>query len=271
MPRNPSNARTTHRTNPPVRIPNLASTCRILRDGLGLTRDEARRRHGVSGSYLSDIERGIHLPSIETLEKIISGYGLAPPLAKHLRELHAPAHELRPTLHLRNRLVTDTTAVHHLHGLEKREVLAAYVDPLSNVVACNESFRTALPGIDKSESIPIWIYSGAGQTHIIDSIRENAYTVAHLRASMGRYRTSDQARNLIRQLGNNTEFQRHWNAGIRVAYGRNTSNPLHLRNPTTGELTSYTITVSPVTQFPNVLLLTALPITYSGPSISSNT
>ncbi|WP_067473403.1 MmyB family transcriptional regulator [Nocardia amamiensis] len=250
------------------RIPTLGSTCRLIREDLGLSRFGAQQRHGISPSYLFDIEKDDYTPSFETLEKIISGYGLNPMQARHLRELRTPAEELAPADNLRQCVNDNTDLISHLHDLEQREVLAAYLDPLWNALASNDSFQATTPGLQETDCIPTWLFSPAAKSVFVQWPHESAHSVATLKATLGRYRDSEQAKDLMRQLRPVKEFRRQWSASIDVAYGRDTNDLLHLRDPATDELSSYRLSVADVTQTQNVLLLTAIRKPYSGPEPS---
>ncbi|WP_378741145.1 helix-turn-helix domain-containing protein [Nocardia brasiliensis] len=247
-------------------IPTLGTTCRQLRDHRGLSRAQACRSSGLSASYLFSIEECEQMPSSEVLDQIIAAYHLDPKQARHLRELRAPAENLEPIHVLRQRVTGNTRRMAHLHDLASRDVLAAYVDPVWNVLASNNLFRTALCGIDEIGSVPVWLFSAMAEDVVVDLPREADHVVAICKANLGRYRDSQQAADLLRRLGPNKQFQERWSASIRIAYGRDTSDPLRLRDPVSGVVTAYTLSVSDETN--NVLLLTGLAKAHSLPKFS---
>ncbi|WP_433620901.1 helix-turn-helix domain-containing protein [Nocardia sp. CA-120079] len=260
----------THRSNnsrlkPQPSIPTLGTTLRLIREDLGLARSTARDRHGISDSYLFEIETDRYVPKLETLEAIIAGYKVDSLLARHLHELRAPAEDLAPVHKLRQSVAANLDWISHLDDLERRGVFAAYVDPIWNVLACNDLFHTALPGIEKTDSIPTWIFSPIAQQVFVDWNREAAHSVAYNKAILGIYRDSQQARDLIRQLGPNKQCRRLWAASLSVTYGRDTDHLLHHRDVTTGELRSYRISIAPHTEALDVYLVTAIGKPYSGP------
>ncbi|MGQ4618970.1 MmyB family transcriptional regulator [Nocardia sp. R7R-8] len=255
------------RDKPLPRIPTLGHTCLLIREDLGLSRNGAHQLHGISQSHLFNIEHDRYVPTVETLEKIISGYRVEAMMARHLRELRAPAEYLAPVGKLRECVNGNDALIEHLHDLEQRDILAAYVDPVWNVLACNESFRAALPGLDTTDCIPTWLYSGYARSVFLQNPMEAAHSVATLKGVLGRYRDSEQAHDLMRQLRPHKEFQRLWSSSIHVAYGRDTNNLLHIRDPDTGELASYRLSVADVSQSQDVLLLTAIRKPYSGPPL----
>ncbi|MGY1960850.1 MmyB family transcriptional regulator [Nocardia gipuzkoensis] len=248
-------------------IPTLSTTCWMIRDHLGLSRVGSYERTRVSASYLNQIESGERIPSLETLNKLIRGYRLDSAQARHLLELRAPAEDLAPAQNLRRLVRENDGLMTHIHALEERGVLGAYMDPMWNVLACNDSFRSALPGLDASESVPVWLFSPAARDIVIDWDREAAHSVATTKAVLGRYRRSEQARELMRQLRPNSAFGRLWASSISISYGRSTGDQLHWRDLDTGELISYSLTMSEISETGDVLLLTALPVRYRGPNI----
>lgn len=55
---------------------NLAEYLKIMRESRNMKLREVAEKTGLSTSYLSDLERGRTLPSIETLEKLAAYYGM---------------------------------------------------------------------------------------------------------------------------------------------------------------------------------------------------
>ncbi|WP_327116460.1 hypothetical protein OHB12_04660 [Nocardia sp. NBC_01730] len=266
MNRNPAyRSRTNARTTAPPGIPTLGSTLRLIREDLGLTRLTARDRHGISNSYLFDIEVDKYVPKLETLEALIAGYEPSPLQARHLRELRSPPEDLVPTDKLRQSVTANLDWLHHLDDLEHRGVFAAYVDPIWNVLACNDLFRSTLPGIEETYSIAAWIFSPVAKDVWVAWEQEAALNVAYDKAILGLYRNSQQARNLIRHLGPNREFRRLWASSLEVNYGRDSDDLLHIRQPPNGGLVSYRLGIAPMVANMTVLLVTAIPKPYSGP------
>lgn len=253
------------RHRPQPRIPTLPDTLRLNRDHLHLSRVAAYKRHGVSPSYLRQLEVGERVPSPETLDKLITGYGLPPGSARHIRELRYPAEDLPPTYKLRQSVYENAALRNHIQDLEGRGVLAAYVDPMWNVLLATTEFRAGIPGLEESECIPVWLFSPIAKTVVIDWEREAAHSVATIKAVLGRYRESEQGHHLLRKLRPNKAFHDLWVSSCNVAYGRAASDPVHWIHPTSGEPTSYSLTVADVTQPQHIQLITALRKPYSGP------
>ncbi|RBO78362.1 MmyB family transcriptional regulator, partial [Nocardia puris] len=62
-----------------------------------------------------------------------------------------------------------------------------------------------------------------------------AYLVASLRGALGRHRDTPHARTLYQELRGAATFTRLWDTSLSVAYGVRTEQPVHLRDPTTGQ------------------------------------
>ncbi|WP_280503821.1 helix-turn-helix domain-containing protein [Nocardia farcinica] len=252
-------------------IPTLGTSLRTIRDDhLRLSRSAAQQRHGVSQSYLFDLEADKEMPTLETLDRIITGYDLSPTLRRHLHELRAGPEYLAPIDKLLTLDPHRAALLEHLDALEARDILAAYIDPIANVLACNNAFASRLPGINEIRCVPMWIFSPVARPIIIDWEYEAAHAVATLKPVLGRYRESEQAHELIHHLRPHKDFQRIWQAGVDVAYGRKTSDLYHWRNPATGEPESHLLTISDVDHTQNVKLVTAIRKPYSGPTLVSH-
>ncbi|MFD3510103.1 helix-turn-helix domain-containing protein [Nocardia sp. NPDC058666] len=246
-------------------IPTLATTCLWIRQDQDLTREEAQKLLGFSISHLARIENGFS-PHPKTLELLIRGYRLNQAMAAHLRDLAAPDVPLAPTQSLRTYVATDPTLTMNLDRLQARGLLAAYTDPLWNVLARNDSFTRTVRGIDESESIASWMFSPHSRSILVDPEAEKAWTVATLKATMGRYRTSQQAQTLVSELGPNPDAQRLWAASLNATSGRDTTSPLHTVNAF-GRPISYQINFSDGVRAHHIQLITATPEPYSGPPV----
>ncbi|WP_186818573.1 helix-turn-helix domain-containing protein [Nocardia ninae] len=245
----------------------MGTTLRLIREGLGLTRLTAHECHGISYSYLYEIEAGKRTPKLETLDALASGYGydVDSLLTRHLRELRSPPADLMPTQRLRERVTSNRDWMSHLDDLQQRGDLAAYLDPFWNVLACNELFLSAMPGLEKTCSIAEWLFSPIAQEVWVDWEKEAAWNIAYIKAILGRYRRSQQARDLLRHLGPNNEFRRMWASSVDVNYGRDSDSLLHVRHPPNNEIVSYWLSFAPMVEDMTILLTTAIPKPYAGP------
>ncbi|MFD4407553.1 helix-turn-helix domain-containing protein [Nocardia sp. NPDC058499] len=248
--------------------PTLGDTCLAIRKQLGLSRSAAYDAHGVSQSYLFDIESNLRVPTSAILDRLIDAYGLDSQHGQHLHELREPAHHLPATGELGVQLQHHIGLIPHLDNLEIKGILGAYVDPLYNILACNNSFHTAWPGLTEADSLLSWIFGPAAAHSAPDHDREAAHTVAITRALAGRYRDSGQTKKLLRKLSHHDEFTRRWTSAIDVAYGRSPDDLLHRHAPATGESTSFTMTKTGAYRLPDVSLITLIPMPYNDPDLS---
>ncbi|GGN66189.1 helix-turn-helix domain-containing protein [Nocardia rhizosphaerihabitans] len=253
-------------TPPPVSIPEFSATCLWLRKSRGLTREQAAAILKISAVHLGRFERGEALPSAKIMELIITGYHLDQAMATHLRDLVIPAIPLAPAEHLRTWVQTDTALVLNLERFQVRGILAAYVDPLWNVLACNDLFAKVLPGIDESGSIPVWMFSETGKATMVEPEAESAWWVSMLKGILGRYRDSVQAQELVTALTPVKEAQRLWAASVNASYGRDYRCLLHAHGPDRN-LVSYQLALTDSILAHHIQLVTATPEPYSGPEI----
>ncbi|MGW6700020.1 helix-turn-helix domain-containing protein [Nocardia sp. NPDC055049] len=242
MSRDPtSGAQSDSRHSLPPSVPTLGRTCRLIREERGISRDTAAARLKVSRSYLADIERDRRTPTEPFLEHIIIGYQLDATLARHLRELRAAAIDLEPTAVLRKAVTTNPTLMAHLH---ERCDLAAYIDPAWTVLACNNAFQQAGPGLGPGVSIPVWTFSDNAKRQLPNWPFEADRMVAIVRGVVGRYRGSEQVQTIFRHLRPVTEFRIRWNDGVHATYGRDPSELAEVRHPVTGRTASYSLTIT---------------------------
>ncbi|MET7772099.1 helix-turn-helix transcriptional regulator [Nocardia sp. NPDC005366] len=253
-----------HRRSPgsrhalPPRVPTIGNTVRRIRDERGYTRDYAAvMLLKISRSYLRDIERGRRIPGADLLELIILGYRLDSTLARHLRELRVAAVALDPTAVLARAVTGNPVLIAHLQSLNQRGELAAYIDPVWNVLACNEKFREATPGLERTGSIPVWMFSTHTKPILTDRPYELAYATASIRAITGCFRNAEQTRAVFHHLGPDTEFRATWSEDVRVVYGRDPSALMHAIHPVTGLPVTYSLTIT--SQSESVLLLILSP------------
>ncbi|WP_249643864.1 MmyB family transcriptional regulator [Nocardia sputi] len=244
----------------------MGGTCLAFRKARNLSRSDAYDIHGVSQSYLYDIEHDKRIPTPATLDRLIDAYDLDSRQSQYLHELRQPAQDLPGLDQLAHRLRGHPGLMHHLEHLTAGDVLGAYVDPLHHILACNDLFRTAWPGLGETDSILSWIFGEAAAPSAPDRTREATKTVAITRMLTGRYRTSTQTNTLLHQLSDHGEFTRRWRSSIDVADGRSPDDLLYRRHPDTGDPLSFAMTMSKVHIIDHVWLLTLLPIPRSGPA-----
>ncbi|MFI9508574.1 helix-turn-helix domain-containing protein [Nocardia sp. NPDC052566] len=249
-------------------MPDLHRCCRDFREGLHKSRAQAYRATGVGQSYIKQIEDGTRTPSVETLDKLIAGYALTPAQAQFLRELRMPSIALPPLEQMRHAVRNDATFLARLREHQHEAKPAAYIDPLWNVLAANDAFFRALPGVERSVSVLAWLFTPAAKQVLVEWDSEASQAIAIIKAILGRHRNTAQARELMRHLGPNLDVRRIWLDSIEISYGRGASTPIHLRDQDTGEPISYlyTTNVDDPRRSPYLFLISAVPKPYSGPA-----
>ncbi|TQM32667.1 helix-turn-helix domain-containing protein [Nocardia bhagyanarayanae] len=246
----------THQRHPP-QPPTLGTALRQIREYLGLSREAAYAHTRVSVSHLKNIERDDKTPSPPLLDDLIRGYRLDPTQAEYLHNLRGTPHHLDPPDVLRAKILESPRLATHLLDLERRGVLAAYVDPTWTILFSNGLFRTANPGLDEQGSVPVWVFSRAGRSVLADYDAEAHIAVSSVRGVSGRFRGSLQVREIFGRLRNNPEFRERWHTTIDVTFIRPTETPVRLRDDT-GNTTAYTLTISPTDPTHEIHLLTAV-------------
>ncbi|WP_280454111.1 helix-turn-helix domain-containing protein [Nocardia brasiliensis] len=225
-------------------IPTLGATCRHFREGRRMSREVASRTCGVATSWLYRIEMQHQMPSIEVLDQIIKGYRLDSAQAKHLHELRVPGESLEPSRDLRDRVTANAAQMAHLRDLESLGVLAAYVDPMASILACNNLFRAAFPGVEEMGSYPVWVFSDQAKEVLVNWPREADHAVESTKRALGRYRDARQSQDLLRHLRSTKEYRSRWAASIKIAYGRDTNALLYLRDSVSKVVTAYSMSHS---------------------------
>lgn len=76
----------------------FASNCRRLRDEAGMTQDELAEASGLSGAYISEIERGNANPTLATVQKLANGLNVHISELVDFRDAEATEEEIRARL-----------------------------------------------------------------------------------------------------------------------------------------------------------------------------
>ncbi|MEV6557545.1 helix-turn-helix transcriptional regulator [Nocardia sp. NPDC051756] len=248
MSRKPS----THR--PQARVPTLSDFMTQVRGRL--SRREAAEITGVSEHYIRNIEDGDRHPKAAIVAQLIAGYGLNMSQARHVRDLLAPPLDLTPTETLKEQVMQNSGLLDHLDLLESKGVLAAYVDPLLNVLLLNKHMIRAYPRLDVVGNVAPWIFGPHSRDILTDRGNEKDQVVALLKAVMGGHRDCFQTNHLLRRLRPIPEFNRIWTTRTRIAYGRETTDYLRWRDQFTKEPLTASIYSTDV-EVPDVVLYLA--------------
>ncbi|MFC3961640.1 MmyB family transcriptional regulator [Nocardia jiangsuensis] len=208
-------------------MPDLYRWLTLVRKRLDLSQEPAAHAAGISSSYLRHIERQQMRPTRKVLEVLMAVYQLDPPQKRHTQQLWEPSAELLPAQELRRHL--DTPAIReHLNRLGLRHVPTAYLDPLATVLHGNPSFRLAFPDLGEADdNLPLWLFSPTGRRVVANWEYEARECVTAMRAALGRYRDTPQARRLLEHLLTDNDFERLWQSTrLEVSYSRHATTTL---------------------------------------------
>ncbi|MFI5783907.1 hypothetical protein [Nocardia sp. NPDC051570] len=141
----------------------------------------------------------------------------------------------------------------------KRGILAAYTDPLLNLLAIKDRMKRAFPRLEDVGNVAPWIFDHYSKGVLTDRDNEKDQVVALLKVAMGVYRETPQTAHLLRRLRPCVEFNKYWTSHTRIAYGRDTTDYLRWRDQSTGEEFSAYISAMNV-EAKDVLLYLAVPV-----------
>ncbi|WP_174188042.1 helix-turn-helix domain-containing protein [Nocardia barduliensis] len=253
-------------------IPDLGGWARRIRERHKLPRPRAADRLHISKHMLKKIEHNQATPSPAVLSHLVTAYDLDRAQERYIRDLARPPVTLPPIAELRTR--TDTPEHRAtLINLDRREVAGAYLDPLWNVVLANERFTASLPGIEGfRDNVALWFFHPGSTTPTAEPVLVHwdsaaAYLVATLRGALGRHRDTPHALTLIHDLRGAATFRERWDTSDAVAYGRRPEEPIHLRDPTTGEPYSAHIHLGYASSSHDIRFCVYYRQPYSGPAL----
>ncbi|MFC3961637.1 MmyB family transcriptional regulator [Nocardia jiangsuensis] len=244
---------------------------RQLRIHYGWTRLHAAQRLHMSDATVKRIEIRQLEVTAEALESIVVGFDLDRAQERFTRELAQAPVPLAPLAELRERAAAPEWRTSFAH-LDDSGVACAFIDPLWNVVAANDRFAEAFPGLgDFDDNLALWhFHPGKKDSPSVRALvhrdDESAHFTKALRAALGRHRADPRAHELLRQLRASADFSARWKSTITVAYGRGPGNPVHLRDQRTGERYTLSIQLGKAMCEDNVQFCTALRDPYTGPS-----
>ncbi|MBY8862063.1 helix-turn-helix domain-containing protein [Nocardia sp. CA2R105] len=242
-----------------ARIPALSQYLEQIRYELKWSREQVEKLTGVSKSYVRNIETNDRHPSAEILDKLIAGYRMTPAQARHTRELLAPPLPLTPLDQLHSRLQNTPELTNHLDDLDHRGIPALYTDPLGNVLTLNQTMRNAFPGLEEAGNTTLWCFGTESRQILLDHDKESDFTIARLKASLGRHRAAPEGRELLQILRRYEEFTRRWTTSTRIAYSREPNDRLRWRYPDSSREYSATIQITSVTDAQQILQYSVFP------------
>lgn len=218
-----------------LRLPTLGGLLRELRDSRRISREKLAFAAGVSASYITHLENGdrdrptrpVLAALIEYLDRIST---LGDDERRHLLELAGLDHaELPEPATLRAAITRD---MHRTLAMQEPN-LAAYLDIRWNLLACNDAYRAAFPGVEAAGNVLRWLFADPVARRVVLEWEDEAMlAVQSLRAAIGRYAESEWAVGFLAELAEFPEFRRLWERGG-ASYGRERL-AMYLRDPRTG-------------------------------------
>lgn len=225
-----------------VRPPSFGLLLRRLRDDRGVSRERLAFNAGVSASYISHLEKGDRdHPTREVVDALVRYLDRIDSLSqverRHLFDLAGlGASEFPPVDRLRQEIGADMQRALELHEPH----LAAYIDTRWNVLACNESYARAFPGLVEDVNILRWFLGNEKSKQVmVEWESEVRTTVRWLRGLIGSTGDTAWSSEFLEELGKYEMFRELWDEGV-AAYGR--ERPLmHLRDVATGRCRSIAV------------------------------
>ncbi|WP_232851419.1 MmyB family transcriptional regulator [Nocardia acididurans] len=212
----------------------MGKLLRRLRDERQVSREKLAFNAGVSSSYITHLENGNRdRPTREVLHALVRYLDRVGPLSqverRHLLDLAGlGAGEYPAVDQLRAWITPD---MHHALTLHEPN-LAAYFDTRWNLLASNESFANAFPGLTEQGNMLHWLLGNdiARQT-VVEWEQEVRLLVHWLRGLLAGSGDATSSVAFLAELAQYEHFCRMWDEEA-VAYGRD--RPLlHLRDPGT--------------------------------------
>ncbi|NKY87577.1 helix-turn-helix domain-containing protein [Nocardia veterana] len=226
-------------------MPSLPPWLEQLRTERGWSRETAGARATISGAYVTKIEHGRSVPTIDTLAKIVRGYDLNPAQRRHTYDLWNPPQRLPADDELQHQVSTPQLTAHLAH-LDAAHILCAYTTPLSTVLAASARLHDALPGLrEAGNNLALWFFQPPARGLVVDWDDEAPHVVAALRAAIGPYRESHHARALLRTLATNPQFAELWTTHpTAVDYGRPSGKPVLLQRSGSSDPVAISLQIS---------------------------
>ncbi|MGX1807627.1 helix-turn-helix domain-containing protein [Nocardia sp. NPDC055321] len=218
-----------------LEAPTLGNLLRKLRDDRGVSRERLAFNAGVSASYITHLEKGDRgNPTREVVQALTRYLDRLEPLSdsdrRQLTDLAGlPAGEFPTVEQLRAALTPDLHRILTGH----RPGPAAFMDSRTNVIAWNEGWAEAFPGLVDDGNMLHWFFNNELATRVMVNWEADARLVVRwLRGLIGRSGNVAGFSDLIRDLGAYPKFRQVWAEGG-VAFAPHVWS-LHLRNPVTG-------------------------------------
>ncbi|WP_330185387.1 helix-turn-helix transcriptional regulator [Nocardia sp. NBC_01503] len=218
-----------------LEAPTFGNLLRRLRDGRGVSRERLAFNAGVSASYITHLEKGERgNPTREVVEALTRYLDRLDPLSsadhRQLTDLAGLGTGEMPAVEqLRAAITPDMRRVLDLH----RPNLAAYLDVRANVLAWNDSWEDAFPGVGEDGNMLRWFFGNELAARVlVDWEHDVRQVVRWMRGLIGRSGDVTGFTELLADLGEFPKFRHAWAEGG-VAFAPHVWT-LHLRNPVTG-------------------------------------
>ncbi|MEV6770371.1 helix-turn-helix transcriptional regulator [Nocardia sp. NPDC051030] len=218
-----------------LEAPTFGNLLRRLRDDRGVSRERLAFNAGVSASYITHLEKGDRgNPTREVVEALTRYLDRLDTLTvadrRQLSDLAGLPEGDFPTVdELRAAITPEMRQVLDMH----RPNLAALMDLRSNVLACNDSWEDAFPGVLEDGNMLRWIFGNELATRVMVNWESDMRQVVRwMRGLIGRSGNVAGFADLISELGQFPNFRQAWSEGG-VEFAPHVWT-LHLRNPVTG-------------------------------------
>ncbi|WP_196054786.1 helix-turn-helix domain-containing protein [Nocardia aurantiaca] len=227
-----------------VALPSFGEMLRRMRDDRGLSRERLAFAAGVSASYIAQLEKGGKAkPTRAVVDSLVRCLRQWNPLSdsdiRYMHDLAGLEIEGYPTVaELRNSISADQLSLLTLHSPK----LAALYDTRGNVLAGNEDWAQAFPGLREEGNLYRWMLADPAAREVMaDWETDVRQAVGCLRGTVGSTTQHAAFDELMRELGGFADFRRFWaEGGVGFAPPVRT---MRLRDRATGALRSFRMQV----------------------------
>ncbi|QLY33841.1 helix-turn-helix transcriptional regulator [Nocardia huaxiensis] len=217
-------------------LPTLGGMLRRLRSDRRLSREKLGFAAGVSASYITHLESGVRdRPAFAVLDALMRCMSQVRPLTRterrHLMNLAEVFDDKPPSpAELRAELTEDMLAELAMQDAN----LMAYIGSNWQVLACNQSFIDAHPGLEQDSNLLQWLFTNPAAKELLTDWEEHAeLTVAWIRGWLGRHSRAAWLPGLIEEFCAYPDFRRFWDKGtVSFLWGKRIEHCC----PDTGEL-----------------------------------
>ncbi|MFI1915945.1 helix-turn-helix domain-containing protein [Nocardia sp. NPDC020380] len=247
---------------PELEAPTFGNLLRRLRDARGISRERLAFNAGVSASYITHLEKGDRgNPTREVVTALMRYLDRLNPLTLSDRRQLADLaglenNEIPDAALLRAAVTPDMRAALDLH----RPNPAGYLDVRGNVLACNDGWDAAYPGMSRDGNVFRWYFGNDMSRRVMVNWENDVNeSVRWLRGTMGRIGSSGFL-SLIDELAVYPHFRKLWADGG-VDFAPHIWS-LELRDPSTGARRRYYTQTGSVagTAYPgHLVMVIALP------------